>query len=83
MKTELLIATLAVSMLAPWCCCQEKSAAKPTYADLVAKVKAGDKSIDFRELRFAYADSRGGADTDKQKKAMTAALNSKKYDEAL
>jgi hypothetical protein len=83
MKAELLIATLAVSIPAAWCCCQEKPVAKPTYADLVAKVKQGDKSVDFRELRFAYAESRGGADTDKQKKAMTAALNSKKYHEVL
>jgi len=62
--------------------CQDK-VAKPTYADLVAKVKAGDKTVDFRLLRIAYADSSGGPDTDKQRKAMTAALNAKSYEEAL
>ncbi len=57
--------------------------AKPTYAELVAKVKGGDKSINFRDLRIAYADTSGGPDTDKQKKAMMAALNAKNYEEAL
>jgi hypothetical protein len=60
MKIRFLITTLAVSLLATWSFCQEKSAPKSTYAELVAKVKAGDKSVDFKELRFAYADARGG-----------------------
>ena len=83
MKNRFLITVLTVSLLNTWSFCQEKSATKSAYADLVAKVKAGDKSVDFKELRLAYADSKGGADTDSQKKAMMSALNSKKYDEAL
>src|SRR5208282_2284878 len=83
MRIRLLITTLVFGLVATCGFCQEKSTAKPTYADLVAKVKAGDKTVDFKELRFAYADSRGGPDTDTQKKAMTVALNSKNYADAL
>jgi hypothetical protein len=83
MRIPLLTITLAVSLFAASSFCQEKSTPKPTYADLVAMVKAGDKSVDFKELRLAYADSPGGADTDTQKKAMMAALNSKKFADAL
>jgi hypothetical protein len=83
MRIRLLITTLAVSMLVASSFCQEASPTKSTYADLVTKVKAGDKSVDFKELRIAYADSGGGADTDAQKKAMMTALNSKNYADAL
>ncbi len=83
MRMQLLIPALVAGLLASWSFCQEKSTTKSTYADLVAKVKAGDKGVDFKELRFAYADSPGGPDTDTQKKAMMAALNSKNYADAL
>lgn len=49
---------------------------------MVERVKGGDQTIDFRELRLAYMDSRtysNGPDTETQKKAMTAALNSKDF----
>jgi hypothetical protein len=46
-------------------------------------VRAGDKNIDFKELRLAYADSSRGKDTDPQKKEMTLALNSKDFEKAL
>jgi hypothetical protein len=52
------------------------------YDRLVERVKGGDKTVDFRELRLAYADSPAydsGPDTDPQKKAMWAALNSKDF----
>src|ERR1039458_6394396 len=83
MRIRLVITMLAVTMLSAWSFCQGTPASKSTYADLVAKVKAGDKSVDFKELRFAYADSPGGPDTDTQKKAMMSALNSKNYADAL
>ena len=83
MKSRLRMTALAVSLFAAWSFGQEKPAAKSAYPDLVAKVKAGDKSVDFKELRFTYADSPGGPDTDAQKKAMMAALNSKNYADAI
>src|ERR1035441_8816571 len=83
MRIRLVITMLAVTVLSAWSFCQGTPASKSTYADLVAKVKAGDKSVDFKELRFAYADSPGGPDTDTQKKAMMSALNSKNYADAL
>jgi hypothetical protein len=55
---------------------------KLTYEDMVERVKGGDQTIDFRELRFAYMDSKTyskGPDSETQKKAMTAALNSKDF----
>jgi len=83
MQKRISILALGVGLLASPSFCQEKAAAKPTYADLVAKIKGGDQTVDFRELRFAYADSPNRPDTDAQKKAMMAALNSKKYEDAL
>jgi hypothetical protein len=83
MKVRHVITALAISVLAARSFCQEKSTAKSIYSDLLAKVKGGDRSVDFKELRFAYADSPGGPDTDKQKKAMMAALDSKNYADAL
>ncbi len=83
MRHRLVITALVTSLLTPCIFSQDKSNAKPTYAELVARTKSGDKSIDFKELRFAYADSGGGPDTDAQKKAMMAALNSKKFAEVI
>ena len=83
MRRRFALLISAFSILCAAAVCQSKRAADAHYADLVAKVKSGDKNVDFKELRLAYADSSRGTDTDPQKKAMTAALNSKKYDEAL
>ena len=83
MKYRSLIIALVVGQIATGSLCQDKPSATSKYADLVAKVKAGDKTVDFRELRVAYADTFGGPDTDSQKKAMTAALNSKNFEEAI
>jgi hypothetical protein len=63
---------------------EDKPKERPAYEALVEKVKTGDKGVDFKQLRLAYADSpTSRPDTDPQKKAMTAALNSKNYPEAL
>ena len=62
---------------------QAKRQADARYKELVTKLKAGDKTVDFKELRIAYAGTIHAVDTDPQKKAMTAALNAKKFDEAI
>lgn len=61
---------------------------KLSYEDMVEKVKAGDKSIDFRGLRLAYMDSETrekyrGTDTYAQKQTMIQALRDHNYTEAL
>ena|ERR1700680_4793292 len=53
-----------------------------SYESMVERVKGGDKTVDFRQLRLAYMDSTtysNAPDTDPQKKAMMAALNSKDF----
>ncbi len=55
------------------------------YQTLVARVKKGDKTVDFLELRRAFADSpeyTPGSDDD-LRKAMFSAYNNKDYTEAL
>jgi hypothetical protein len=83
MKLRTAIAVLAVGTFSGTIFCQDTPVPKPSYSDLVTRLKAGDKNVDFKALRLAYADTTGGKDTDKQKKAMTAALNSKNYAEAI
>ena len=69
--------------------CWASAAAKKAsgdYEKLVERVKSGDKTVDFREIRLAYANSPSfnrGPDTDPQKKAMWAALNSKDFATAI
>lgn len=74
----LLVTTLAAH-------CQEEK--KPSeYAGLLARVKSGDLSIDFKQLRFSYMESperHQAKDTDDQKKAMFEALKKKDYAKAL
>jgi hypothetical protein len=65
---------------------QETPKAKLTYEDMVERAKGGDQTIDFRQLRLAYMDSKTyskGPDTETQKKAMMAALNSKDFPGAI
>jgi hypothetical protein len=65
---------------------QEAPKNKLSYDALVEKLKSNDKTVDFRELRLAYANSPNmdkGPDTDPQKKAMMAALNSHDFTAAL
>ena len=84
MHAKSLLALLAVGAAFTLGAGQEKSKESPTYEALVEKVKSGDKSVDYKQLRLAYAASANSRpDTDSQKKAMTAALNSKNYPEAL
>jgi hypothetical protein len=69
-------------------CCGSAAAKKPSgdYDKLVERVKSGDKTVDFRELRLAFANSPGfdrGPDTDPQKKVMGAALFSKDFATAI
>jgi len=52
------------------------------YASLLARVKSGDLTIDFKHLRFSWIDSperHKAKDTDEEKKTMFVALNSKDY----
>lgn len=72
-----------LTLVSSWSFPQGEATASARYNEIVAKLKAGDKSVDFKELRVAYAETTQTVDTDPQKKAMTAALNAKKYDEAI
>src|SRR5215472_6684335 len=62
---------------------QEKDRAGARYNEIVSRLKAGDRKVDFKELRLAYAELPHTRDTDPAKKAMLASLNSKKYEDAL
>jgi len=73
----------ALVLASAWSFAQENDAASKRYNEIVAKLKAGDRNVDFKELRLAYADLTHAKDTDPQKKAMLAALNSKKYEDVL
>jgi Domain of unknown function (DUF4919) len=80
-----LIALTAISTGA-----QQSKASAPaspalSYIDMVREVKAGDLSVDFAQMRMAYAATPeyapdGGADDTQQ---MFALLNAKKFDDAL
>ena len=57
-----------------------------SYPSLVQRLKSGDRTVSFIELRFAYDDYRANnklPDTTDQKKAMNKALNAKDYRTAL
>jgi hypothetical protein len=82
-KIHAVVVLLVVTALAAYC--QEEK--KPSeYAALLARVKSGDLSIDFKQLRFSYMESserHQAKDTDEQKKAMFEALKKKDYAKAL
>lgn len=82
-KTYAVVVLLLVTTLAAYC--QEEK--KPSeYAVLLARVKSGDLSIDFKQLRFSYMESperHQAKDTDEQKKAMFEALKKNDYAKAL
>lgn len=64
---------------------QDKPAASE-YASLRDKVKSGDLSADFKKLRISYVgspESQKAKDTDKQKREMIAAINSKDFRKAI
>lgn len=82
-------ATFAVFLLVPSLLIFAHTSApskKPTYEATVEKIKAGDNSVDFRELRMAYVGSETrnrSKDTDPQKKAMNQALRDKDYEKTI
>jgi len=82
-KTHTVVVLLFVTTLAAYC--QEEK--KPSeYSTLLARVKSGDLSIDFKQLRFSYMESperHQAKDTEEQKKAMFEALKKNDYARAL
>jgi hypothetical protein len=59
---------------------QDASKGANSYEALVDRAKNKDQTLDFRQLRFAYADSTGPkADTDEDKKAMMKAMREKDF----
>jgi hypothetical protein len=65
---------------------QDKPKEQNIYEALVARAKSGDQTVDFRQMRLAYADSPDYSqrpDTDPQKKAMNAELQGKQYAKAI
>lgn len=65
---------------------QSQEGNKPKYEALLEKVKAGDTTVSFKELRMTYTESEGydpyGGGSE-ARKAMLTALNDKSYDKAL
>lgn len=64
---------------------QSAIASRPSYEELLKRVKETDSGVSFREFRLAYADSsQYAASSDgATRKAMFAALNAKDYAKAL
>jgi len=62
------------------------TAQKPSYATLLERAKKSDPTLDFKELRFAYTETKEyspyGADRDSRGK-MFAAINANEFDKAL
>jgi hypothetical protein len=60
--------------------------AKPTYEALLARLKKNDQTVDFKELRLAYTETKDygpyGGDAEARKN-MFAALKANEYDKAL
>ncbi len=67
-------------------CVSQKQETQPEYASLLARVKTGDLTVDFKRLRFSYMESperRKAKDTSEEKKDMFGALDSKDYKKAI
>jgi hypothetical protein len=64
---------------------QSQETGKPKYEALLERVKAGDTTVSFKDLRMAYTESHGYAPYggDDTHKSMLAALRDKDYDKAL
>jgi len=64
----------------------QQPVAQVSYETLLEKVKKQDPAVNFKELRFAYTETKQyspyGGDSE-NRKAMFAALNAKEYDKAL
>jgi hypothetical protein len=73
-------------LLAPLAGAQPQSPAKNSYEALLERVKKSDTSVDFKELRLAYAEtstySPYGGDAE-SRRMMFDALKAREYDKAL
>jgi hypothetical protein len=81
-----LIAAIMVLCLCLPALAQKQAAPPSEYATLAARVKSGDMSVDFKRLRFSYMESpeyKAAKDTSNEADKMFAALDAKKFDEAL
>src|SRR5579871_4808870 len=66
------------------CCAQQKG--DSDYARLVARVKTGDMTVDFKQMRFAYVDSpeyKAAKNTDAEAEAMIDAVNAGDFPTAI
>ena len=66
--------------------CYAQRKADSDYARLLARVKAGDMTVDFKQMRFAYMDSpehKAAKDTDAEAEAMIAAVNAGDFPAAI
>lgn len=65
---------------------QDQAQKDAAYEALLKKLKGGDRAVDFKELRMAYAGSSGyspyGGDRE-ARQAMFAAINASQWDETL
>jgi hypothetical protein len=64
----------------------QKQETPSEYASLLARVKNGDLSVDYKQLRFSYMESperRHAKDTSKEGTEMWVALNKKDYSKAV
>lgn len=77
---------LSVLLVAVSINAQTQETGKPKYEALLERVKAGDTTASFKDLRMAYTESQDyapyGGDSE-GRKSMLAALNDKNYDKAL
>lgn len=67
-----------------FCYAQQKS--DSDYARLLARVRAGDMTVDFKQMRFAYMDSpeyKVAKNTDAEAEAMIAAVNAGDFPAAI
>jgi len=82
-KPRLLVLFIA-AFVATRAFCQDPSKNPNSYEALAERAKNKDQTLDFRQLRLAYADSKSPRpDTDPNKKAMIAALNAKHFAAAI
>jgi hypothetical protein len=62
------------------------ASASASYEDLIAKLKAGDKKVDFRSVRLAYAESKdalASGSSHLTRQAMNTALHNRRFDETI
>jgi len=77
---------LTVALIAGSALAHGKQKTSGEYDALVERVKQGDQTVDFRQLRIAYSESAHyseGPDVSSQKKAMMQELRGKEFDKAI